>query len=555
MPQQHLPLASRPRRRRPGPLSGLSAAAVAALSLALAGPASPAQAAGTASCRSADNGDPVLTSVELASDAAFVTTGSQGVLVTVRAHDTGGPGPASGLRSGQVTLVAPAGDGRVTAPLVTYAGTLVGSLLIPQGSVPGAWELGEVSLVDRAGNARSYTSAELTALSLDRALSVTSSADDIAPELTALSVSAGQVDTRERVRTLRVAAEASDAGSGVATLSVRASDGRHQAYALLTASRGRYEGRMTIPRWQGSATWRINRVTVTDRAGNEATLGRGDLEDAGLDRSFEVVSSIDASAPRVGAVTASASTVDVRAAGASVAFRLEAADAVAGVDAVVVRLVGPRGATEFGYLERVAGTAERGTWRGKARFGVCGVRSGAWSVFVDAYDGAGNRATSRAGTLRVVAGDRIAPGYRLAADVGASGRLDLGLRFTEPVTGLDAESATVSRSVGSGPARRLPGGWSCRDRAGAETSCVDGAVSEARYVAEGGLDAVGDYQVTLNPEGSLGATDLAGNPFHRDSRTLAADVASSLARTVTQTFVRTIGAALQPRRASPTAMG
>jgi hypothetical protein len=100
----------------------------------------------------------------------------------------------------------------------------------------------------------------------------------------------------------------------------------------------------------------------------------------------------------------------------------------------------------------------------------------------------------------------------------------INVTFNEPVNGITAATGTLRRLIG--PLRNptygpiVPGAWTCADDQGARTSCRSGTVQSAEFTPTHPLKPSENYSMTLNPEHSLGLTDLAGNPCKRDEEWL-----------------------------------
>ena len=96
------------------------------------------------------------------------------------------------------------------------------------------------------------------------------------------------------------------------------------------------------------------------------------------------------------------------------------------------------------------------------------------------------------------------------------------MTFSETVNGITSTSIVVHRLVGNGDVftstEVTPGTWACRNGSAAVVNCETGRVRTARFTPTHPLAASSDYSVVLNPEFSLGVTDLAGNPFRRDEQ-------------------------------------
>ncbi len=80
--------------------------------------------------------------------------------------------------------------------------------------------------------------------------------------------------------------------------------------------------------------------------------------------------------------------------------------------------------------------------------------------------------------------------------------------FTEDVTGIDNETAVVHprRQTAATP---IGGTWQCADASGAAADCQSGHVRAARFTPTTPVPV--PLAVALNPEHTLGITDLGGN--------------------------------------------
>jgi uncharacterized lipoprotein NlpE involved in copper resistance len=77
------------------------------------------------------------------------------------------------------------------------------------------------------------------------------------------------------------------------------------------------------------------------------------------------------------------------------------------------------------------------------------------------------------------------------------------LDFTEDVVGVDNTTVSFGRD----------GTWACTDASEAPTNCLTGAVRHASFTPASPFDNGAYYYLQLNPNHTLGLTDLAGNPF------------------------------------------
>jgi hypothetical protein len=502
------------------PLRTLAAVVGLAVPLGLlAGTGSPAYAApGPLSpCVDPDNTRPVVTAVTLSTTSADTTAGADAVDVTVTASDAGGPGPASGVAS--VGLQLTGGPGafatqRTVRMVDAGGGSWSAHVVLPRGLAPGDYRP-QVTVVDGAGSYRIY-GAGSEEVPGDPVLHVTSVADRAAPRLASLRLSTTSVSTRRTAKDVVVRVHATDARAGLLRVNVIASADRRRVVAAPlrlvsgTAADGRWRGTLHIPRFTGTATWRIVSVGLADRVLNVRNLTAGDLAPARVDRSFRVRSRKDSAQPSATRASFSVPAVDVTAGDQQVVVQVRARDDAAGVAALRLRMLDPEnvdGGVDSA-MTRVSGTARDGIWQATVTFGQCGTVAGTWTAQLKVTDAAGRSRQYLSGqpTLAITARDNLAPQVVRTYVSGAP-----VLSFSEDVTGVTATSAQVYDAAGND----APGAWSCADGAGSATSCAVGAVRTATYSPVPSFAPTGQLFVELNPDGSLGVTDLAGNPVGR----------------------------------------
>ena len=501
---------------------------------AASAPSGAASAVPLSDCVSSDNGDPRLVGLRV-TPAVDVTERTKRVHFRVRARDTGGPGPATGVRGVTVFFGHLPGDERFgfhnVRLSVNDAGVWVGSARVPRGSRDGIWRLGGVDLRDQARNSRIVEPVELAAAGFPTGISVKSRPDRTPPRLMSLRFSPHILDTRRRSRAISFTARAADPESAVGELFVGVSGVRFfgEAFGVelhrVPGVAHRFRGRLPAFRWAGSGTVHITGLFVANTMGDFRSYTGRQLDRFGVDRDIRIRGVADRAEPRVVAFSRSRAAVDVRDVDRRVRFTVRAKDARAGIRSVSVG----QGADEV-RLHRVSGTRADGVWRGRITVPRCASTSGTKRLSVVVIDRAGPFGNERfygpaalaaAGwpsQVAVTAGDHRRPGVRLASfriDPGAA----IGLRFTETVTGITASSVILRRFVGfSFPPRYGPvvrGGWACADESATDVDCTTGTVRVATFTPTNALAAGRFYSVMLNPERTLSVTDLAGNPFKR----------------------------------------
>jgi hypothetical protein len=478
-------------------------------------------------CVSTDNGDPVLRGVALDHRVLDTRDHAHALHVTVRARDTGGPGPAVGLAGGSVGLETDEGAFVSRRLHAGPDGTWKAAFSFPSHVGTTKWFL-SASLVDQAGNTTDYSDAELRTLGLPSFVTVRSGPWR-SPGFASLRFGRGPVDTRRHDARLPVRAVMT-AWVPVGRVSLTASDGHgHHATATLRQVPRRprvLRGHWLIQRFQTTRSWRVTSGVVTSTSPDFAFLvGAAELLRAGA-HAFRVVSGPDdATAPTLLSFGSTPAQVDVTDSSQGITSTLVATDARSGVARVTLTHFLAQDPFEFRRvtsLHLTSGRGGHGTWTGTDVLEPCDASAGVWKTEIDAWDVSGNH-------LRLKPGDLDARGWpSLTSVVGADhvlgfpsastdDRLAVTVRFPEPVTGIDEASVTVFQSPQmindfewSEPGPPVAGSWACQDALGDATDCATGTVTIAVFTVSG----TGPWDsVELNPDHQLSVRDLDGNPF------------------------------------------
>lgn len=165
-------------------------------------------------------------------------------------------------------------------------------------------------------------------------------------------------------------------------------------------------------------------------------------------------------------------------------------------------------------MHRIGGSANDGLWEGTVPFQPCHSKAGTWTARVEVYDEAG---------LGRIYYDP--PSMNLAMDANDHSRpVVVDLRrsppaagpvvatFSEDVQGITAETMQVRpKSSRSTP---VAGRLDRLDETRTPTDCRAGPVRIARFVPDARLHVI-TYELVINPPGTLGVTDMSGNPAQR----------------------------------------
>lgn len=497
------------------PLGGLAATS---------GPAAAATVPPINACYSSDNSAPVVSSVELSTDAVDVREAGRDVTVTVRFTEPGAPGTSSGFRDGYVEIA-----GYDQAPLALASdGVATATIAIGRNQSTGEHRLIEVTLEDAAGNTTRLTGADLDAVAPDRSVTVTGERDATAPVIRSVSVSRTRVDARGGARSVAVEAritDASDVASALVALSpgLEPASGDVSTVELRKEAGERYRGVIRVPRWgtQRSSVQQLISLEATDSAGNTAQrTGFWIRRQVGTDR-LAIIQRVDTTAPVISDVSAAPRTIDLDQGPATITLRARIRDAQAPVEAVGV-------VTKYLTLYRAAGLP-LSSRRGPEPRLVSGDRhDGVWEVSFEGncriptssfvVGGGGWSATNAADLLRRYnsRSNGITVTFTGTPTRNVAVRLDpvtagspLTVRFSHAVLNLTQASGRFTTQDGT----ELPGAWTtCFDGQDAVVDCLDGPVRRATYTPTGPVPAGTTVILRVNPDGVLDARDAQGVP-------------------------------------------
>jgi hypothetical protein len=498
-----------------------------------------AAAAPLIDCVSADNGDPELIGLSFTPAVVDVSDGPAEVTVRATVADTGGPGEPSGVARMQVELDRRGFSGDSELMLEPEpGGEWVTTLTVGRWDRQDQWRLTEVELLDRARNEGlyGYGGEDLGVVPGAQVLTVVNDRPDLTrPRIIGADFTPSRVRTVHGTRFVRFTVRASDTGSGVARVAVGLyrERGAGSATAVLRQLPGmprRFRGRVAFDAWAGAGRWRVEYIAVWDRAFNSRLVQSPPaLRRLGVGGDLTVVSRRDDIPPRISGLSLIPEITDVRTTDQSVTVSMRVRDRHAGVRRVLAYLTDPLELNPIKRLRLVSGNMQDGMWEGTIRVRQCPARSGRMRAFVFAADRQGNRSFYGPRQLRdrgwpwqvrlLARPDAVIDPYGVVHPPRVSPAGPFSLTFPEIVNGITAGSALLRRVTprreGSLPGPAVPGTWTCTDDKGVPTDCAVGRVREASFSPTSPLAARRAYAVVLNPEHTLAATDLAGNPYDR----------------------------------------
>ena len=497
----------------------VTAAVVAGL---VSAPPANAQAVALSPCEPSDHGYPTVTS--LAFEPARVDVRREGATVRVvaTASDVGGPGPASGVESITMDVVGLSSGGPFLTLRPAPDGSFTGTFRVPRGVAGGTWSAMSLIVTDKASNERRYEEAERDFP--QASVAVRSVPDRARPRIESFTLSRSAADTRSGPVRIRLRARLTDdvgiparfavhgdaaSSSDVVTSLPRDS----KSYWLRRVSggpkRGVWAGTVVMKRWDRPGPWFFG-LDVVDRSGRWTALDRSDVPMP----PFRLVAAKDRDEPRAAGLSSSSTVLDVRSGDSSFTVSVRLRDRTSGVGAAgVFAASSALSLPEFTIgtrLRLLSGDRHDGVWRGTVQVPRCGTPPGNLRLRLRAIDRVGHElAQPAAVTVQVVNSDTVDPRAALQVPVEKG---VLKVTFDEAVTGLTNASAVVRGNPDEVEPFVVRGTWACKDSAGQSTDCASGAVLTATFTVEAGQpEPEFGYRVELNPEGTLGLTDLAGN--------------------------------------------
>jgi hypothetical protein len=240
-----------------------------------------------------DDAPPDLTGLAFARDSVDTTAAPAAVIVNFTATDN-----LAGVRYVELSLLSPSGSSTQRAKVnLTPAKTIAGSanFTLPRFSEAGTWTVNSAFLADAAGNTLILDTAGLVEKGFPTALSVTSSRDTAAPQLTAFSITPSEVNTGTAASTVLLNFRVTDDLSGVTTFQaafVSPSGNQMQTASASFPGEVSVTGRTKIIFPQGSepGTWTVASVFLSDAVGNTAILTEDDLAALGFSSHVTVTS-------------------------------------------------------------------------------------------------------------------------------------------------------------------------------------------------------------------------------------------------------------------------
>jgi uncharacterized repeat protein (TIGR02059 family) len=214
--------------------------------------------------------------------------------------------------------------------------TGVGSKTVSTSNEAGVFNVTNLYVKDFAGNEKTYSAADLSALEIPTAFEVVK--DTTAPTLTSLTLPS-TIDVTSSKQDATFSAKAADDGTGVSSIYVYLD--KNLAVSGTSTNSFYFSGASgtktsTVQTYTQTGTFKISSVSVYDKAGNEKSYTSDDLKTLGLATSFDVTGKgEDKTLPVLTDLTLP-TKIDVTAGSKSATFEAKVTDNNSGVSSVYV---------------------------------------------------------------------------------------------------------------------------------------------------------------------------------------------------------------------------
>jgi hypothetical protein len=353
---------------------------------------------------------PEVNALSVSPISVDVTAESKMVTITATITDPAAPGGvSSGVAGGFITYSPPGGGtGQIFANFAHTTGDeFKATVTFPRFARAGTWTP-FVRVVDRVGNFREYTAAQLEAKGFNAKVQVTSTPDTTPPVISNVTVGPPTAVTVSPPNTAQfVPAEATvtDDLSGVSSVSIeyRGPGNKHGAFGFLQHTTGnQFAGHIEFRPYQEAGSWSATRLQATDGVGNTRSITGAELAALNLPNIQVTSSPVDLEPPKLVSFSASAPTpcpagqkgacVDAQSGDRTVTLKATVTDNLSGVSSFLfTEYVAPAGGQVeplFVTLQKKSGNEFEGTVT-IHRFS----KAGFWKPsFMDLFDNAGNSA-------------------------------------------------------------------------------------------------------------------------------------------------------------------
>ncbi len=239
---------------------------------------------------------PTLTAFDFAPASVNTSDGPATVTVSFTVTDdlSGATLISVGILNPSATLSV--GSGTSFAAATSHSGSF--ALPFAQFSASGVWTVQHVTLFDAAGNTRSLSTVDLTAMGFPTAITVVSAVEDVtAPALTALDIDPRTVSTTSGPANVTVSFTVTDDLSGATLISMgilNPSATLSVSFGASLAAATTHSGSFAVPfaQFSESGVWTVQHVTLFDAAGNTRSLSTADLAAMGLPTTITVVNTL-----------------------------------------------------------------------------------------------------------------------------------------------------------------------------------------------------------------------------------------------------------------------
>jgi hypothetical protein len=300
----------------------------------------------------------------------------------------------SGLEEATIEFSSPGkGNGKSESikKLFGLAASLSGIIDFGKNPDTGIW-LASITLKDKTGNQKTYTSEDLSNRSFPSSLEIKETKDITPPRLTGFSFSPVEIDLASEQRTISFDLAALDDISGVEEVTVEFippgnGGSKSETFRKIGNKTVSLSGSIDLGNNPPTGTWKAN-ITLKDGAGNLAECSSVFLSTNNFASSLEVKNTKDTAPPELIVFHITPSKIDLNSISQSVEYRLFAIDNLSGIEEVKITFVPANGGGN--KVERLSKIST-------ASYDITGwldfknAKDGHWSIEVELTDNQRNK--------------------------------------------------------------------------------------------------------------------------------------------------------------------
>lgn len=214
-----------------------------------------------------------------------------------------------------------------------------GTINLGNNPSEGDW-LASISLKDVESNSITYSAADLKNLSFDNTLTVFTTVDSSAPQLTSFSFSPSSIDLSRNQNEISFSISTSDDLSGIDEISIQFSPeenggSKSETYKKINGEYSSINDVLDFGNNPKEGIWKAS-IVLKDVAGNIVTYSPDDLETLGFPNTLELFSIEDTTPPLLQMFSSTRDTIDISGSDLSATLSITATDDMSGISKIEI---------------------------------------------------------------------------------------------------------------------------------------------------------------------------------------------------------------------------